>query len=71
MEPVFGDPCVDGGSLGPCFYDGGHSECTCDSHRRRVGAAFVIELPPAGLDGFRRFASRRESRASGAKVGAS
>ena len=30
MEPTFGDPCVDGGSLGPCFYNGGHSECTCD-----------------------------------------
>jgi hypothetical protein len=30
MEPGFGDPCADGGSLGPCIYDGGHSECTCD-----------------------------------------
>jgi hypothetical protein len=30
MEPDFGDPCVDGGSLGPCLYGGGHSECTCD-----------------------------------------
>jgi hypothetical protein len=30
MEPTFGDPCVDGGSLGPCFYDSGHSECVCD-----------------------------------------
>jgi hypothetical protein len=30
VEPTFGDPCPDSGSLGPCFYDSGHSECVCD-----------------------------------------
>jgi hypothetical protein len=29
-EPSPGDPCPDGGYLGPCLYDSGHSECTCD-----------------------------------------
>jgi hypothetical protein len=31
LQPDFGDPCPDGGFLGPCLYDGGHSECTCDT----------------------------------------
>ena len=30
MQPDFGDACPDGGYLGPCLYDSGHSECTCD-----------------------------------------
>ena len=30
MQPDPGEACADGGFLGPCFYDGGHSECTCD-----------------------------------------
>jgi len=28
--PSFGDPCPDSGFRGPCLYDSGHTECTCD-----------------------------------------